>query len=60
MTNRINFNKPAPSCGGEFDPATSVTLKMVLDQDEHDAGNTAYPRMHTFNFLNVGGEKPVL
>ena len=36
---RIDFFKPTVSSGGgEFDPATSVTLKMVLDQDEADAG----------------------
>ena len=37
---RIDFFKPTTSSGGgEFDPATSVTLKMVLDQDEADAGS---------------------
>ena len=37
---RIDFFKPTVSSGGgEFDPATSVTLKMVLDQDEADAGS---------------------
>ena len=41
--NSIDFFKPnsaAPGApGGEFDPATSITLKMVLDQDEADAGS---------------------
>ena len=41
---RIDFFKPttASTGGGEFDPATSVTLKMVLDQDEADAGSVMY------------------
>ena len=42
--NSIDFFKPnsaaAPGApGGEVDPATSITLKMVLDQDEADAGS---------------------
>ena len=40
---RIDFFKPTTSSGGgEFDPATSVTLKMVLDQDEADAGSVTF------------------
>jgi hypothetical protein len=40
LKKRIDFFKPnVSSGGGEFDPATSITLKMVLDQDEADAGS---------------------
>ena len=43
---RIDFTKPVTaSGGGEFDPATSITLKMVLDQDEADAGSVIFVNM---------------
>ena len=40
---RIDFFKPTTSSQPEeFDPATSVTLKMVLAQDEADAGSVTF------------------
>lgn len=40
LLKRIDFFKPTTSSQPEeFDPATSVTLKMVLAQDEADAGS---------------------
>ena len=50
LLKRIDFFKPtASSQPEEFDPATSVTLKMVLAQDEADAGSVKfiYSQMNT-------------
>ena len=43
LLKRIDFFKPTTSSQPEeFDPATSVTLKMVLAQDEADAGSVTF------------------